>query len=81
MLTLPFVASLTLATFYAFNFGETIELNDTQKAPLTEFIDWDNSIYYIIGGNNQVSLLNCYFANQINFSLFREFWFLCVLWA
>jgi hypothetical protein len=53
MLIVPFIASLIVVIFYAFNFGETIELNDELSASFNGYIDWDNSIY-MISMSNQV---------------------------
>jgi hypothetical protein len=60
---LPFVASLIVAAFYAFNFGEPF--NDVMKTSLNDYVDWDNSIH-IVGPNNGVNkdLKKCVFKNN-----------------
>jgi hypothetical protein len=54
MLTLPFIGSLIVGIFYAFNFGEFNVLHEELKASLNGQADWDNSIH-IIGPNNEVN--------------------------
>jgi hypothetical protein len=53
MLTLPFMISVIICIYYAFNFAEPMALNVELEASLEDYADWDNSIY-IISTNNEV---------------------------
>jgi hypothetical protein len=56
MLKVPFIASVIICIYYAFNFGAEpiVHNNEDMKASLEGYVDWDDAIF-IVGTNNQVS--------------------------
>jgi hypothetical protein len=54
MLTLPFIASLSIVISFAVNYTKSLDVNDELKASLNDCIDWQNAIY-INGPNNEVN--------------------------